>query len=231
MEVLIFIGLLVIGGSLNFIKKAGFKFVCNLATAYIFIALLISIPSWFFYNATINQSDIKHALQLQITWTDAAGHLIIGYLLIGIFNSLTSAESGDPDVKKLISLTLWGITILTGCSFISESYWKANNFCKMISFFTGSGYGISFLYFIMVAEALGGLGILLHYKLKTGPPAAAGLMIIMIGALYTHNHNNDHLSASYGAISEFITLSLLQVIYYFEQAAKPRPLNLTLTRQ
>lgn len=95
----------------------------------------------------------------------------------------------------------------------------------MATFFTASGYAIWFLYFIMIAEGLGGLGVLLHFKLKTGPLAAAGLMLIMIGALYTHCHNKDPFSNSYGAVCQFITLALMQAMYYFEQAGKTDPLS------
>ncbi|MBS1530962.1 MAG: DoxX family protein [Bacteroidetes bacterium] len=117
----------------------------------------------------------------------------------------------------LVRTALWGASILTGISFITETVWKAVNFDKMHHFFAGSGYAAWFLYFIMAAEFLGGLGILLNFKLKTGPLAAGGLMIIMLGAVYTHIHNHDPFSDSYGAVSEFISLSLLLIMYFFER--------------
>jgi uncharacterized membrane protein YphA (DoxX/SURF4 family) len=133
--------------------------------------------------------------------------------------------------KKNHRVNFIGITILTGFSFITECFWKAENMCKMNHFFTMSGYSLWFLYFIMIAEGLGGLGVLLHFKLKTGPVSAAGLMLIMIGALYTHCHNKDPFSESYPAIEQFMMLGLMQVIYYFEQLAQPRPMSFSLTDQ
>jgi uncharacterized membrane protein YphA (DoxX/SURF4 family) len=87
----------------------------------------------------------------------------------------------------------------------------------MIGFFKQSGYAVWFLYFIMAAESLCALGILLHFKLRTGIYAAIGLMAIMLGAIYTHLHNRDPFSDSYAAISELISLMLILLIYYFEK--------------
>ena len=61
------------------------------------------------------------------------------------------------------------------------------------------------------------IGVLLHFKLKTGPLATAGLMLIMIGAMYTHRHNNDPFSDSYAALSQFMTLGIMLILFYFER--------------
>jgi uncharacterized membrane protein YphA (DoxX/SURF4 family) len=229
MEILFFIIWLTAGGLLNFIIKAKFKLAHNLAWVYISVTALISICSWLLYCIDIKPVAVTHFLSIQINWFQLSGRVLLGYLLVNIFLSLISSEADDTVVKKIIALTLWGISILAGFSFIVESFWKEENFCRMCHFFNTSGYPVWFLYVIMIAEALGGLGVLMHFKLKTGPVAAAGLMLILIGAMYTHNHNNDPISASYAAIGEFITLALLQVIYYFEQLANPRPMSLSLT--
>lgn len=224
MEVLLLIATLIAGGLLSYFIKAKFKFVYNLARVYVFMAMLVSVSSWLYYCAAINNVFIAKALQVIAGIFGSMGHLILGYLLMNIFLSLTSAETDERQAGKLVGLTLWGISILTGFAFINESFWKDGNMGKMCCFFTASGYASWFLYFIMIAEALGGLGILLHFKLKTGPVAAAGLMLIMIGALYTHNHNHDPLSASYDAIAEFIMLAIMQAVYYFEQVFDPKAL-------
>ena len=231
MEVLLLIAALIAGGLLSYFIKVRFKFVYNLARVYVFMAMLISVISWLYYCATFNNAFITKALQVSISCFGSMGHLILGYLLMNIFLSLTSPDADEEQAKKIVGLTLWGISILTGFAFIIESFWKDENMGKMCCFFTTSGYAPWFLYFIMVAEALGGLGILLHFKLKTGPVAAAGLMLIMIGALYTHNHNHDPLSASCGAIAEFITLGIMQVIYYFEQVVNPKGVEFTTGSQ
>lgn len=225
MQILLFIALLTIGGTLAYVKKAKFRFVHNLAVVYIFNSAIIGIGSWLFYCASIQNGLITKTLSAQINWISDAGYLMLGYLGMHILLSLTSHDSDENKVKKIIGLTLWAVTILTACSFITESYWKAENFCKMMAFFNASGYNTWFLYFIMIAEGIGGLGILLHFRLKTGPVAAAGLMLIMIGALYTHNHNNDPFSQSYPALKQFLMLAIIQALYYFEQVARPKQLN------
>jgi uncharacterized membrane protein YphA (DoxX/SURF4 family) len=140
------------------------------------------------------------------------GHILSGFLVVNI-------ATGRNRSTKIISATLWGISILTGNSFILATAGKAQHMNEMVSFFTTSGYAIWFLYFIMSAEAFGGLGVLLHFKLRTGPLAAAGLALIMLGAVYTHWHNNDPFSDSYAAVGQFINLSLMLMLYYFEQQA------------
>jgi len=224
MQILLLIALLTVGGSLNFIKKPKVKLVYKLADAYVVMAIIISISSWVFYCAALKNSLLWKILSLQLNWFNSIANLMLGYLIVGIFRSHMSTDANECHVKKITGLTLRGVTILTGFSFLTESYWKAGHFGKMITFFNASGYAIWFLYFIMIAEALGGLGVLLHFKLKTGIMAAAGLMLIMIGALYTHCHNNDPFSDSYPAISQFITLSLMQVLYYFEKQVNAGPI-------
>lgn len=49
--------------------------------------------------------------------------------------------------------------------------------------FTSYGYALWFLYFIILTETIGGIGILLHFKLKTGPLATLGLILIMLGVV------------------------------------------------
>jgi len=84
------------------------------------------------------------------------------------------------------------------------------------AFFQQSGYSIWFLYFIMTAEAAGALGILLHFKLRTGITATAGLMLIMLGAVYTHWHNKDPFSDSLAAVSQFVNLAILLLLYLLQ---------------
>jgi hypothetical protein len=219
MQILLLIALLTVGGLINFIKKPKAKLVHRLVQAYVIIVIIISISSWIFHCAATKNSLLWKILSIQLNWFNSIANLLLGYLMAGIFRSYMSADADECHAKKITGLTLRGLTILTGFSFLTESYWKAGHFGKMIIFFNASGYAIWFLYFIMIAEALGGLGVLLHYKLKTGIMATAGLMLIMIGALYTHCHNKDPFSDSYAAIAQFITLSLMQVIYYFEKHA------------
>ena len=224
MDLLLLIAPLIIGGVLYSVIKPKTMLIYKVAWAFIFLALFISAGSWLFYCAGIENVFLHKALLLQLNLFGSIGNLILGYLFIAMVIGQTSAET-DNYQRKIISLTLWGMTILTGFSFITESYWKAENCCKMMTFFSISGYNTWFLYFIMIAEAIGGIGVLLHFRLKTGPVAAAGLMLIMIGALYTHNHNNDPFSESYPALCQFIMLAIMEALYYFEQQGNSMQIN------
>jgi putative oxidoreductase len=215
MEVLLIVVVVVIGGLLNFIIKPKGRFVQNVAVAYIFLAALVSICSWVFYFAGIKNGLVNNVLNFLATWGKYPGRLILGYLTVYIWLALKAKKEFDTyPLKKLIRSTLWAVTIITVSSFWSATVGKLTSFADMVSFFIVSGYAIWFLYFIMIAETLGGLGVLLHFKLKTGPMASAGLQLIMLGAIYTHWHNNDPFSDSAAAISQLITLTLLQLIYY-----------------
>ena len=157
MEILFFIILLTTGGLSNFITKAKSKFAHNLARVYISVAALISACSWLLYCIDIKPAAVTHFLSVQNSCFQSLGRVLLGYLLVEIFLSLTAAETGEARLKKIINLTLWGITILTGFSFVIESFWKEENFCRMCHFFNSSGYPVWFLYVIMIVEALGGL--------------------------------------------------------------------------
>jgi uncharacterized membrane protein YphA (DoxX/SURF4 family) len=111
---------------------------------------------------------------------------------------------------------MWGTSVYLGNIFLIATVGKIQNFTNMSAFFSDSGYVLSFLYFIMTAETLGGIGILMHYKLRTGTWAALGLMLIMIGAAVTHWRNHDPFSDAYAPVVMLITLFLLQMNYYFE---------------
>jgi putative oxidoreductase len=220
MEVLLIIGVIIIGGLLNFMVKPGGRAVYNVAVAYIVLAVLVSITSWVFYFAGIKNGAVNNILGLAANWGKYPGRLILGYLAVNIWIALRANSWADNyPLKKIIAATMWAVTIIVASSFLSATVGKLTSFADMVSFFIVSGYAIWFLYFIMIAETLGSLGVLLHFKLKTGPMATAGLQIIMLGAVYTHWHNNDPFSDSAAAISQFITLTLLQFIYYFDYKA------------
>jgi uncharacterized membrane protein YphA (DoxX/SURF4 family) len=157
-----------------------------------------------------------------LRWGDLFWYLILGYLLFNTVSMFNNYEPGGDNsrLKKITGFVLWGASVFIASSFILASVNKVEHINCMICLFTSSGYDARFVYAIIILEALGGLGILLHFKLKTGILAAGGLMLVMIGALYTHRHNDDPFSDAYPAVIQFITLSLLMVVYYFEKQVK-----------
>jgi hypothetical protein len=221
MSFILLIAAFVTGGALNYMVKPDTRFAGRVAAGYLYMVLLLAAGGWLLYFAPVKSPVITAVLSFIIDWGKPAGRLLLGYLAVYIL--LVVMRDGQQvavyPLKKVTRLTLWAVTILTGNTFLLAAVGKATNFVEMASFFCASGYALWFLYIIMALESLGAIGVLLHFKFKTGPLAAAGLMLIMIGALYTHRHNNDPFSHSYAAVSQFITLSFMMVIYCFEEHA------------
>lgn len=219
---------LIVGAIFNFLGEVKENVAIKVALISLWVAIILGITTWVFYFAGIKNEDIKKILNSLLDLGKIFSHLLLGYLIVYILIALKFAkrEYDNRLIKRVIFITLLGVSIATGNSFILSTVGKATQFGGISKFFSDSGYAIWFLYFIMSAESLGAIGILLHFKIKTGSLAAAGLMLIMLGAVYTHWHNKDPFSDSYAAVSQFITLSLMLVLYYFEkQASREQPVT------
>jgi putative oxidoreductase len=215
MEIILISSSLLGGALLSLIFKPDHLLARKLAAAYIWLVLVLTVITWVFYFAGIKDQFISGLLGGIVSSGKYPARILLGYLVTSIFLSVRNGD--DFEINKLILLTLTGVSLATGLSFLIATEGKAANMGEMIAFFKQSGYAIWFLYFIMTAEALGAIGVLLHFKLKTGPLATTGLMLIMIGAMYTHRHNRDPLSDSYAAISQFMTLGIMLFLFYFER--------------
>jgi putative oxidoreductase len=221
MDVLIIIGLLILGCLSNLVWEPGFGPAHRVAKGYLVLAFILAVTVWLFYFAGIKNAMVVSGLSLAMRYGGYLSWLVLGFLTANIMFKIWLKDTGTDcsGIKVIIRTTLWAVSIGTANSFLVATVDKSNNMPYMISFFKHSGYAVWFLYFIMAAETAGALGILLHFKLRTGIYATIGLMLIMLGAVYTHLHNRDPFSDSYAAISQFISLSLLWLIYYFETLA------------
>jgi putative oxidoreductase len=227
MDVLILIGLLLLGGLFNFIKEFDIKSASRLAGMYVFIAIVAAMYTWIYYFVC-RDADLLKVLKVFLEIINSLAHALLGYMVayIILYFQQSDDEAENAGLKNVIRLTRWAISISIANTFILATAGKSQNMTYMLDFFRQSGYANWFLYFIMIAEPLGALGILFHHKLKTGPLAAWGLILIMLGAVYTHLHNHDPFSDSYAAVIQLINLSLLLLIYYFEkQVSKMHPVT------
>jgi len=215
MEIILISSSLLGGVLLSLIFKPDDILARKLAAAYIWLVLVLIAITWVFYFAGIKDQFISGLLGGIVSSGKYPARILLGYLTTSIFLFVRSGD--DFEISKLIRLTLTGVSLATGFSFLIATEGKAANMGEMMAFFKQSGYAVWFLYFIMTAEALGAIGVLLHFKLKTGTLATTGLMLIMIGAMYTHRHNKDPLSDSYAAISQFMTLGIMLFLFYFER--------------
>jgi len=225
MDIMIFIGLLLIGGLLNFIWEPDAKPVHSLAKAYLMVAIYLALAVWIFYFAGIKNAFLLKALDVLLHYGAYLMHLVLGYLAANIFIRLRDKDMQAENtlLPAIMNITLWAISVSIGNSFLVTTVGKSTHMPEMIGFFKQSGYAIWFLYLIMAVEAAGALGILLHFKLRMGVFAAIGLILVMFGAVYTHWHNHDPFSDSFAALAQLLNLSILLLIYYFEKQVNQKP--------
>ena len=219
MIVLISIGLLLAGALLNFILRLKAPTVEMLARVYFVLICLVAAFTWIFYLAGIKNATVLNVLQFGMRYMGRTGSLLLGYLYAYLAAGPRWREG--PDRRSVIQqTTIWALSIMEDNAFILATVGKAMNMTEITTFFQQSGYAIWFLYFIMTAEAAGALGILLHFKLRTGLPATVGLMLIMLGAVYTHWHNKDPFSDSLAAVSQFVNLTMLLLLYLLQRKGR-----------
>jgi uncharacterized membrane protein YphA (DoxX/SURF4 family) len=111
-----------------------------------------------------------------------------------------------------------GLCLSVSISFICTEIGKVTHDTDMRQFFLQSGYPFWFLYFIIVAETLGAIGLLLSRTLLA---AAFGLILIMAGAIVTHLRNRDPFSDSLEALHLLVLLACIVLIRLFGKTALP----------
>lgn len=130
-------------------------------------------------------------------------------LLFGVLFGLaarrkdTRAFLTDPSILGALCMALAFTFTLAGVG-------KAFSMTPMTDFFTQSGYSVSFLKFIVIAEIFAGIGLLLPWAVV---PTLIGLTVDMFGAVLTHIHNGDPLNDSTGAIGMLIRLFAIGVLW------------------
>jgi putative oxidoreductase len=120
-------------------------------------------------------------------------------------------------MSKGLKTALWVLSILLGAMFVFSGGMKLLKPDEVKPMFVHYGYAAWFATFIGVCEALGGLGLVLP---RLGALAAAGLTIIMAGAVYTHW---THREFTHGLIPLVIMLLLIVVAWMRVKEAKGSP--------
>jgi putative oxidoreductase len=118
-------------------------------------------------------------------------------------------------MSKGLKIVLWVLSILLGAMFVFSGAMKLLKPDEVKPMFVHYGYAAWFATFIGVCEALGGLGLLLP---RLAALAAAGLTIIMAGAVYTHW---THQEFSHGMIPLVLVLLLIAVAWLRVKESKP----------
>jgi len=226
MDIMIFTGVLLLGGLINFIKEVDTKTVIRISGIYIFIAWVSAVYTWIYYFAGVNDADLQKVLSIFLQLISLIMYGTLGYLAAYIalnFQELTE-QAENAALQRIISKTLRAVSIAIANTFMVVTLGKSLGEHNMLAFFRQSCYTVWFLYFIMGAEPLGAIGILFHSKLNTGPLATLGLIIVMLVAVTTHLYYHDPFSDSFEAIIQLINLSLLLLIYYYERQTNKKQL-------
>ena len=219
MPIFIFIAAVLAGCMLGFILKPNARLDIPLSKIYIIVAALLVLNAALVNFANLQNAGVISVLVFVLNWGKSLNFLFIGYFLVHISRVLKSRNQNQSPypLNKIISCSLWAITIINGFGFIIETGYKLKNFDDLVEQFSHYGYARWFLYFIIITETLGGIGVLLHFKLKTGRPAALGLMLIMLGVVYSNWHANDPFTFSFPAVDAFISMTLMLVLYRYEK--------------
>jgi uncharacterized membrane protein YphA (DoxX/SURF4 family) len=133
-----------------------------------------------------------------------AGGLLFGFLL--------GVAARRKDARTLLTNPSVVGALCLGCAvtFTLAGVGKAFSMAPMTDFFTQSGYSVTFLRFIVIAEIFGAVGLLLPWAVL---PALLGLSVDMFGAVLTHIHNGDPLNDSTGAIGLLIRLTVIGALW------------------
>jgi hypothetical protein len=149
-------------------------------------------------------------------WNPVAGFL--GDLLGFLFGALFGLALRRRDWREFLtdSSVLGALCMALAFTFGVAGIGKAFSMAPMTDFFAQSGYSVTFLKFIVIAEVFGAIGLLLPWAVV---PALIGLTVDMFGAVLTHIHNGDPLNDSTGAIGLLIRLTAVGVLW----TLRPRP--------
>ncbi|QKG56947.1 DoxX family protein [Hymenobacter sp. BRD128] len=110
----------------------------------------------------------------------------------------------------------WILQGLAGLAFIASGVMKFMDLPKTVSGFTGMGFPAWFAYLIATAEVLGGIGLLVPRFTRL---AAAGLIIIMLGAIWVHA-----TKVPGGIATGVPAISLLVILFIIIALRRPAPL-------
>jgi len=153
-------------------------------------------------------------------WSTAGG--FIGDLLGLSFGASFGLAVRRRDGRAFLtdSSIVGALRMALAFTFCLAAIGKAFSIAPMTEFFTQSGYSVTFLKFIVIAEVFGGIGLLLPWAVL---PALIGLTVDMFGAVLTHIHNGDPLNDSTGAIGMLIRLVAVGVLWALRQRACEPP--------
>jgi uncharacterized membrane protein YphA (DoxX/SURF4 family) len=109
------------------------------------------------------------------------------------------------ETSRGLKLAVWVASALMCALFLFASSGKLLSNPQAVEGFHKVGYSDGFRFFIGTCEFLGGVGVLIP---RLAFWASAGLVMIMIGAMYTHVANDDVANIG-GAVVAFLLCSFI----------------------
>jgi DoxX-like family len=158
-------------------------------------------------------------------WNPVTGFL--GDLLGFSFGALFGLALQRRDRREFLTdaSVLGALCMALAFTFGVAGIGKAFSMVPMADFFTQSGYSVTFLKFIVIAEIFGAIGLLLPWAVV---PALIGLTVDMFGAVLTHIHNGDPLNACLGFSDRCSIASLCLLVEnrcWFKKVVSAVPVN------
>jgi len=220
MDVVYFLISIIAGVLVNLTWSIPNRVITGIALFFLTFSLFYDLVYWIRAFAGLKNALVVAVLNLFLQWGRIIWFAILGYLTAYALKLIKQRAYKHDGFKRVFSLTLWGASVTIASTFLMATVGKIQSIVQMKAFFQQSGYSDGFLYFIMIAESACAIGILLHFRIKTGIWATTGLIAIMCGAMYTHWHNGDPFSDSYAAIAQLLTAAMLLILYLLEKKAK-----------
>jgi uncharacterized membrane protein YphA (DoxX/SURF4 family) len=178
---------------------------------YVVVAVLLVLRTVFFACTMLTN---------QTVWTTVGG--IVGDILSLLFGVLFGLAAKRHDAREFLTdpRVLRALCCVLAFTFALAGIGKAFSMTPMTEFFTQSGYSVTFLKLIVIAEIFGALGLLLPWAVL---PSLLGLSVDMFGAVLTHIHNGDPLNDSTGAIGMLIRLVIVGVLWQLRRRSRAFP--------
>lgn len=105
---------------------------------------------------------------------------------------------------RIANIGVWTLTTLTGALFLLSALPKFA-MPGWITRFAAWGYPQWFLYVIAVLEAAGAVALFVP---RLAPYAAGGLIIVMLGAVYTHITHDESIVWNFAYIASLTVIGL-----------------------
>jgi uncharacterized membrane protein YphA (DoxX/SURF4 family) len=193
----------------------------RLAATALWLSILVGVCRLLALWATAGTVLTKTALMFVYNWGKAALFFLLAWLTVLLIRSIVKDSNLSAPFRRMaariMKTTIWAAAIMCASFYLMVSIGKSRNAKEMEEFFVQSGYPASLNYVIIMVECFFSIGLILHPKLRTGLLSAIVLLLVMLGAIFTHWRNDDPIAASYDAFAQLLTLCFLIALYLVQR--------------